>query len=151
MENTEDFATWEEMVEEAHERLKMLNIEKCVPEQWRKDQTVFFSERAKFIDNCEPTGVLFWISNEEKFEKLVDEFQQRKGNLVYHATLERTEFGTCLDFFYVSKYKDEWEMDREDLRQGRTLAYVNNLDYPLFSECGVICFRCSGGGLIRTA
>ena len=155
MENTEEFATQEEMIEEATKRLKILaempDFEKSVLSDWERDQTLFYSERASFEPNCKPFGILYWITNEEKFVKLVDDLQREKGGLVYHATLERTEFGTCLDFFYISKYKEEWQMDREDLRHGRTLAYVNNLDDPFCSEFGMIGFCCSGGGLIRTA
>ena len=42
-------------------------------------------------------------------------------------------------------------MDREDIEQGRSLAYVLNLDDALCSEYGSIGLAVSGGGLVRTA
>ena len=43
-----------------------------------------------------------------------------------------------LALLIVSKYEEEWRMDREELEVGRTMAYVFNLDVPEYSEYGTI-------------
>lgn len=55
----------------------------------------------------------------------------------------------CL--LYVSKYKEEWQTDREDLKEGLAFSYVYNMDCPEFSEFGSIGFAQRFGGLVRTA
>ena len=53
---------------------------------------------------------------------------------------------------YISDYEEDWEEDRELLKQKEALAYVYNYDMPDCSEAGYIQFRYTcGAGLLRTA
>lgn len=135
---------------EALKRMGMIDFHPDVPKQFEKDGTVFYSERTPL------GGILYWISNEPEWEKLVKEFEEQYGALVYHATHEHTAFGECLDLLYVSKHEDEWYMDIQDLeckRKGEfnQCVYVLNLTEPAFSEFGTISLKEAAGGLIRTA
>lgn len=71
--------------------------------------------------------------------------------MVYHILHSYTEFGELLAILYVSQYKEEWKIDREDLKEGITFSYVYNIDCPEYSEFGSIGFAVRFGGLVRTA
>ena len=144
--------TRDEMRREAIERLKMLDLHENVLKDFEDDNKLNYSERVKLATGQrEPYGILYWLDNEPEWARLVKEFEDEHGALVYHATHEYTTFGECLDLLIVSKYEDEWERDRDELMQGYAFAWVINLDYPEFSEFGTIGIKCSGGGIIRTA
>ena len=153
-EMTEDIlATREEMIEEAIQRLEMLDLHEAVLRLFKKNHQLFYSERCglKLLGKTMPVGVLYWIDNKKEFSQMVKAFEEKSGGVVYHATYEELEFGRCLDLFFVSPYKDEWERDRIELENGYSCAYVKNLDDDFCSEYGMIRFQECGGGLIRTA
>lgn len=136
---------------EAARRLKMLERKGLHPDvvrQFEDEGLVSYSERISFGRGA--AGGLFWIA-ETSFAACIRSLEDSEGFLVYHATHERTDFGELLDLFHVSKFVEEWGMDREDIEQGHSLAYVLNLDDALCSEYGSIGFAVSGGGLVRTA
>ena len=61
-----------------------------------------------------------------------------------------TEFGTMDSYLYVSKHKDEWEADRELIKEGQTIAYVINRNDEFCSEIGSIGIRLTPArGLVR--
>ncbi len=150
---TEETATREEMITEAIKRIKMLDLHEDVLHYFEEDQTLYYSERGglRFAGKTIPVGVLYWMENEEEFENAVKAFEEKFGGVVYHATYEKTDFGRCLDLFFVSRYKDEWQRDRRELLEKCPFVYVKNLDGDMFSEYGHIEFKECGGGLIRTA
>ena len=139
----------EKMLAEALERMKILGLEGPVTEQLKKSGTVFYSERTPL------GGILYWVDNEERYAAAVKEFEKNTGCFAYHCTHEYMEYGECLSILYVSEYEDEWEMDRELLKEGNTskgftqYAYVVNFDEPLFSEFGTVTVSNVSGGLIR--
>lgn len=150
----EALATREEQIEEAIKRLGMLKeLHESVLRDFKKNQRLYYSERSDMnaFSQVFTIGTLYWIDNHAELAQIVDGFEKKYNCVVYHATLEHTEFGTCFDLFHVSPYKEEWEMDREELSEGLTCAYVSNLDCPHFSEFGSIRFIQQGGGLLRTA
>ena len=51
---------------------------------------------------------------------------------------------------YISRYSDEWEADRMDLKDGFPVVYVCNATAPDLSEFGHIGIKAVGGGIIRT-
>lgn len=113
-----------------------------------------FENRLNFSDMVplgkQGVGALFWVSD-ENYANLIEDIERREGIVVYHATHEHTAIGETLDLFFVSKYPEEWETDREDIESGYSLSYVANLDCDHCSEFGGIGFAVSGGGLVRTA
>lgn len=82
----------------------------------------------------------------------IDEFERKNDALVYYVIADESGMEAYL---YVSKYKEEWDDDRNDLSENRALAYVTNLDHPDCSEFGSIGFELIGSrngcrGLKRT-
>lgn len=106
-----------------------------------------FEEKGK-LNLSENGGFLYWLNEEE--QKMVDDFEKENNSLVYHVIKARFEFGLTYSLLYVSEYVDEWIMDMEDLGDGRSLAYVVNVDAPDCSEFGTIGIRPSIGGVART-
>ena len=132
-------ATREEQKVEAIARMKQWGIIGDAIRQFEKDDKVMRSEG----------GILFWLKDDE--QKAVKKIEEEYGILVYMVIHNRTEFGELLSMIYVSKHKDEWEYDRDDMEQGYAYAYVKNLDDDLSSEYGMIGVQMRYGGLVRTA
>ena len=127
---------------EAIARMQMLGIYPETIEQFKKEGLVSISEP--------PFGAYFWAEGEEL--ELIKEFEEKHNALVYTAIHSyHREFGKMTSYLFVSDYKDEeWEIDRADLKQGRTLAYVYNHDEPIFSEFGSIGIKLGvAAGLLR--
>lgn len=80
----------------------------------------------------------------------LSEFEKKHNALVYHVIHNNTVFGEMLAFLYVSDSEEEWDMDRGDLKNGITLAYVENVSNKCCSEFGSIGIQPSLGGLVRT-
>lgn len=130
--------TREQMVEEGAARMVML---KMLPQPIKE-----FREEGK-LNMSENGGFLYWLNDEQK--KIVKDWEEEHEGVVYHVIHNFTNFGEMLTFLYVSKYKEEWEMDREDLRAGYPLVYVMNLSMPDCSEFGSVGVQPSVGGVKR--
>lgn len=126
-------------LEEAVRRMKLLKLHKNTIEDLVENN---------IINKSEQQGILYWLSEEE--EKIIREWEKETGNLAYHVIYSNTEFGRLLNVLYVSKYEDEWVLDREDIEEGNVLAYVKNLDNDYCTEYGSIGIKPNIGGLIRT-
>ena len=148
------------MREEALRRLDILEskgLMEEVKDLFEKENKILISERTIF--GKKPIGTLFTVDEinslaeykQCEIPRKIKEFEKSRNALVYHATLEKMTFGLCLDLFYVSKFDEEWEMDREDLEGNCALVHVVNLTDDFLSETGSIMYEASGGGLIRTA
>ena len=125
---------------EALERMKMLKLHSNVINEFQNQDKINLSENG---------GFLYWLNDDQK--KRVTEFEKKYDALVYHVIRNITEFGELLSYLYVSDSEEEWEMDREDLRNGTALVYVENLNDKWCSEFGSIGIQPSLGGLLRTA
>ena len=124
---------------EAIKRMKQLELYKKAIEEFEDDDVL----------NRSDNGILFWLIDEEK--RLVSKFEKEYDAVVYHVIRNNTSFGVLLSLLYVSNDEEEWEMDREDIKEGTPIAYVYNLDEPMFSEFGSIEIVNRFGGLVRTA
>lgn len=127
-------------VTEALLRMKKLDLHENVIKE--------FYENGK-LNLSEHVGLLYWLNEQE--EKMVREWEEETGNIVYHVIKNHMEFGLCYSFLYVSEDVDEWEMDNECLLQGYPLVYVKNVDDESCSEYGSIGIKPNVGGLMRTA
>ena len=128
---------------EAVARMQMLGIFPDTIRQFEKEDLVSISEP--------PFGAYFWAEGEEL--ERIKEFEKKNNALVYTAIHSYyRELGKMTSYLFVSDYKDEeWEMDREDLKQGQSLVYVYNHDEPIFSEFGSISIKLgAAAGLLRT-
>lgn len=135
---------------EAIKRLELLKLLPNVITDFKNNDTVYYSERQNKIFD----GILYWISNEEDYERLVKEFEENYDALVYHAQLTRFSYGLCLSMLFVSKYQEEWKMERDAITNPYdgvidTYAYVANLNEPDFSEIGRIGIVRKNGGISR--
>ena len=123
---------------EAIERMKMLKLDKCCIETFTKDK----------VWESEGYGALYEVN--EKEQKIIDKFEKTyEGCLVYHMIHNKFEFGECYSILYVSKNKDEWQRDKDDIKDGYVFAYVENIDDDWCSEFGSIAIKPSFGGLVR--
>ena len=135
---------------EAIKRLELLKLLPNVITDFKNNDTVYYSERQNKIFD----GILYWISNNEDYERLVKEFEENYDALVYHTQLTRFSYGLCLSMLFVSKYQEEWEMERDAITNPYdgvidTYAYLANLNEPDFSEIGRIGIVRKNGGISR--
>lgn len=131
--------TREEQIAEAIERMKMLGLHK---------NTIADLKQGR-VNISKQMGALYWANEEEK--EIIAKFETEHNALVYHAVYTPTEFGRCFSMLFVGQYEDEWELDREDIRNHTPIAMVINLDDEWCSDMGSIGVTPMFGGLIRTA
>lgn len=78
-------------------------------------------------------------------------FEEEHNALVYAVIRDYFNICTMDAYLYVSDYEEEWEDDREELKNGEVLAYVRNLNDDECSEFGSIGVKRSpAAGLVRT-
>lgn len=133
----------EKQREEAKRRLQMLGVLKDVVDGF-DNGILYYSERMSSMFNA----VLYWMSNKPEIEAKIKEVEEEYGIYVYHVQHSHTTFGDIWSFMYVSKYEEEWEMDRTDLLDGFPIVYVWN-ETCRFGEFGSIQIRSSQGGIER--
>ena len=121
---------------EALVRLKLMHIRENVHKMFEEEDRVMLCEAGSFRP----------LSESEKEE--VHQFEQEHNSTVYLAVRMNTVFGTLDALLFVGKYDEEWEIEREDLRDGYALSYTINREYPECSEMGSICFRITKDGCV---
>jgi len=130
----------EEKKTEAVLRMQAWGIYPETVKQFRNDNKVSIS--------IPPWYGYFWLDEDQ--EKRVKEFEKKYSALVYVAILSHTNIGDMESYLYVSDHKKEWKMDREDILNRESLAYVYNLSYPDCSEIGTIgVYRTPAASLAR--
>lgn len=142
--------TREAMKKEAERRIKMLNLHPNAVQEFIEEGRLNRSDRTRIVSlfGKHLIGALFWLNDAEK--QMVAQIEKEWDIYVYHMTHESFEFGECYDMLYVSRYSDEWEADRMDLKDGFPVVYVCNATAPDLSEFGHIGIKAVGGGIIRT-
>lgn len=126
-------------VTEALLRMKKLNLHEEVIQEFLREGKVNRSES--------DMGILFWLDETE--EKMVRDWEEETGNVVYHVIKKPMVFGLCYALLYVSTHTEEWELDNEDAEAGSPFVYVFNADDPDCSEYGSIGIIKRFGGLVR--
>ena len=128
----------EERFIEAIERMKMLKLDKPCIEAFTKGK----------VWESEGYGALYEVNKEE--QQIIDKFEkEHEGCLVYHMIHNKFEFGECYSILYVSPDTDEWQQDKDDIKEGYVFAYVYNKDCEWCSEFGSIAVKSQFGGLVR--
>lgn len=126
---------------EAIARMELLGILPDTIRQFEKEDLISRSDP--------PFGVFYWVEGEDL--KHLREFENKNNALVYMVVRSYHEIGKMDSYLFVSDYEEEWKQDREDLQDGQSLAYVNNLDDEWCSEFGSIGIKKSvAAGLLRT-
>ena len=131
---------------EAIDRMKILELHRNAIREFRDEGKLNVSEPQRIGHHV--VGMLYWLN--EKHMKLIGDWQEESGNLVYHVVHSFTEFGELLDCLYVSKYPEEWEEDRRGLDFGEAISHSINLTAPECSESGYIGVKKAYGGVLRT-
>lgn len=74
-------------------------------------------------------------------------FEYKNRCIVYAVIYnEFKEIGNHLTLLYVSYgNQDEWEIEKEDLKAMKPIAYVMNLTYPELSEWGTVVLKTHDG------
>lgn len=129
----------EKKKEEAIQRMKELGIINGAIKQFKDDDIVMVSEP--------PIGGLYWLDDEQK--KIVDDFEKENDALVFMVVKAFTNFGDMLSLLFISDYEEEWEMDRDGIKDNIVMSYTINETNPELSEFGSIGVKRVGGGLIR--
>lgn len=117
--------------EEAIKRMKLMGIFDQTIKQFEDEDKVSVSEP--------PLGACFWIDG-ETLER-VENFEKMHNALVYHVIKTYSNLGVTEEYFFVSDYPDEWDLDKEDIKFQKQMVYVYNVDIPDCSEIGTIGFR----------
>ena len=126
---------------EAVERMKALGIFPETVRQFEREDYVSISEP--------PVGAFFWAEGEDL--QRIRECEESHNALVYLIVRSYTTFGKMDCYLYVSDHRDEWEQDREDLKNCEPLCYVYNYDMPDCSEFGCVGIeKTCAAGLCRT-
>ncbi|OPJ57943.1 hypothetical protein [Clostridium oryzae] len=127
-----------EQKNEALKRMKKLELSEDIIREFDKENKLNLSEYG---------GMLLWL--DEQQQRIVKEYEQKSGSLVYHVIHGFAEFGELYNMLCVSKYRNEWQRDMLDIENGRAFAYVKNITDDFSSEYGLIHFEKNFGGLNR--
>lgn len=136
-------------VAEALLRMKKLNLLNDVISYFKKEGKLYKSENFFVGDRSKRVPILYFLDEAE--EKMVKEWEEKTGNVVYHVIKNHMEFGTCYSFLYVSSDTEDWEYDNQDLADGCPIVYVKNVDDDFLSEGGRIGIKPMVGAILRTA
>lgn len=131
----------EEKKAEAIHRMKMLGI---FPETIKQFE-------AGYVSRSEPPfGAYYWVEGEEL--EALRKFEEEHDYLVYTVVRSYTSIGMMDSYLFVGDDVEEWELDRDDLKEGYAFSYTVNYDAPDCSEFGTIGIKLSvAAGLLRTS
>ena len=128
----------EKIFNECLERMEILKLSK---------QCISAFKNGKIWES-ESIGALYEVNEEE--QGIINNFEkEHEGYKVYHLIHNITDFGELYNIFYVSTDINEWEQDKEDLKQDYAFVYVYNKSADWCSEFGSIAIKKNIGGLIR--
>ena len=139
-------ATYAEMKAEALSRLEKLDIAVRY-----RDAFEIFKERIEYTPMTMPglpVSMLGYPPDPDS-KKRIKLFEEETGFLVYYGILWNTNIGRMLTMLYVSKHKDEWDLEHEDLDALTPIAYVANLDNEECSEFGGVILKKVKNGIVR--
>lgn len=135
--------------QEAIKRLEVLehnyNLHPNVLNEFKKDGKIYYSEYL----NKYQRGILYWLSCEQKYVDAVKAIEDKYNIFVYHLILNHTELGDWLSMLFVATDPDVWQADRDDLKSGNVMAYVETFNDD--AEFGYIQIVGTNGGLDRVA
>ena len=105
---------------EAVKRMKALGILPATIKEFENADRVNISEP--------PFGALYWADGEDL--ERIRRFEKQNNAVVFMVVRSYTSLGQMDSLLFVSDYPEEWDYDREDIKENRVLAYVFNLDMP---------------------
>lgn len=133
---------------EAIERLKILEqtymVHPNVLKEFKADGTVYYSENLGGV-YC---GILYWLDNKENFVEEVKKVEEENNIFVYHCMLQHSTFGDILSMLFISSDIENWEEERQDLKDGNIVVYGCDLQCSCFSEFGSTQIKGVNGGIM---
>lgn len=127
----------EDMHDEAHIRMKEMDLYKPVRIDFLRSDKLYMSEFG---------GIIYDLNDEaEEAVRRTSEY-----GLPYHVIRTQHECGDMYAVLFVSKEKEEWEYERLDQKTGIMYANVYNASMGI-DEMGTIGVKPANGGLVRTA
>ena len=136
-------------MQQAIERLEILEKEYLLHEnvlkEFKEDGTIYYSENLGGAFS----GILYWLENKNEYVEKVRKIEKERNIFVYHCILNHTIDGDLLTMLYISEYQDEWEYEKNDLKNGCIDVYVCNLSRDIDSEFGSVQITGVNGGLVR--
>ena len=136
-------------MQQAIERLEILEKEYLLHEnvlkEFKEDETIYYSENLGGAFS----GILYWLSNKDEYVEKVRKIERERNIFVYHCILNHTIDGALLTMLYVSEYQNEWEFEKNDLKNGCIDVYVCNLNRDIDSEFGSVQITGVNDGLVR--
>lgn len=129
----------EEQKKEAIVRMDLLGINSRSVEVYDNCDIIPF-----FITGTEET--LLGVSHYE--HELICTFEEDCNALVYCIVYCESPFGKMVSLLFVSDELGEWAMDRNGIKNGHVMAWVENLNHPQYSEFGMIAVRTTKEGAL---
>lgn len=129
-----NFVPTEEQIEESKTRKAILGI--CEGDS--KELSIYYTYYTRTLKNTDIELV-----------KALNEFENEYGAYVYDIIVTNSSFGKMYSMLYISKNKEEWQLDRKDLENGYAIAYVYNSTYKENSELGEIGIKVENNILKR--
>ena len=133
-----EYASKEELKEQALKSMKLLHLHKNVINEFKEDQT---------LNRSEYFGALYWLTDEQK--KIVKEFEEEYGYLVYHVILNQSPVGEVITLLHIPTEKMFWKQEFDDLAKGKVFAYVVYPKAQAYTEFYNIKIRPQFGGVVR--
>ena len=100
-----------------------------------KDGKVPMSKEAKVLG--QRITVLRTVDAKPQIEKVINKCASQNSKLPYFCIHTETAFGDLVAVFFVSRYTEEWSMDRDYLSSHEACVYVYNMAED-FDEVGFI-------------
>lgn len=136
---------------EAIERLKALQCDARAKELLENGKVMIFENGHVILEGLNIKMAWAVELEDDKILEQIKRIEEVYGLLVYAVVETDTEFGRLYDFFHVSKYEEEWEMDRKLIKQNMIFSYCYNQSIPEFSEFRTIQIENVDGNLYRIA
>lgn len=119
--------------------MKILNLHKKVIKELREEDKLNKSEGS--------LGALYYLN--EKEQLMVKNYESTRKVLVYHIIHSFSNLGETYDLLYITQYKEDWNAEKEDLKNGYALSRTEVIDFPPNSESGIIGIESRNGGIVR--
>lgn len=133
----------QEMKEQAVKQMKALKLKSKLIEEFELNNKIYKSKKL--------IPLILELSDEE--QQMVKEYENKWNVIVYHVINISSNVLNQYELLYVSKDKDVWEDDIEDIKKGfvisQTIIKENTTNATLEDIAGIIGIKSLEGGLIR--
>lgn len=133
----------EKIKAEALQRMNMLGLPQIVCGAYNGFNLITMSE---------PDGTSQIISD-DGLKAVIKDIEQSDDIHVYYVIHSYESFGEMYTMLYVSEYEEEWYMDIDDIKNGRSCCYclnITDLECSEYGLCGIESTEQYFKSLVRT-